>query len=73
MLLLLGRNNNEGLKDMANKFTTGRSAGRKSKHTLKGGPLHGQIVELYTPGTLEFTCKGEKGKYDNNGCWVESK
>ena len=58
---------------MAKKFTTNKRVGRKTKFHLKGGPFHGQTVELYSPVTLEFTVNGEKGRYDFNGEWVESK
>ena len=58
---------------MARKFSTNRGVGRKSRHTLLGGPLHGATVTLCSPGTLTFTCKGQTGRYNESGQWVESK
>ena len=58
---------------MAKKFTTNKGVGRKTKFQLKGGPFHGQIIELHSPGTLEFTVNGKKGHYGFNGEWVDSK
>lgn len=51
------------------------SKGRRQKYRLIGGPFDGpfdgQVVELHSAGTLEFTVRGVTGRYDNNGHWKE--
>jgi hypothetical protein len=47
------------------------SKGRRQKYRLIGGPFDGQVVELHSAGTLEFTVRGETGRYDSNGYWRE--
>lgn len=40
-----------------------RKVQRRSKFRLIGGPYDGAIVMLFTAGTLEFTAKGQTGRY----------
>lgn len=40
-----------------------RKVQRRSKFRLIGGPYDGTIVMLFTAGTLEFTAKGQTGRY----------
>lgn len=43
--------------------------GRKSPHKLTGGPFYGHTLYLCSPGTLTFTVKGQRGRYNSNGEW----
>jgi hypothetical protein len=52
------------------------SVGRRSKFRLEGGPFHGQVIELYSGGTLGFTASGQTGRYKGQGetlHWEEKK
>lgn len=40
-----------------------RKVQRRSKFRLIGGPYDGAMVMLFTAGTLEFTAKGQTGRY----------
>ena len=40
-----------------------RKVQRRSKFRLIGGPYDGAVVMLFTAGTLEFTAKGQTGRY----------
>lgn len=40
-----------------------RKVQRRSKYRLIGGPYDGATVMLFTAGTLEFTAKGQTGRY----------
>lgn len=45
------------------------SKGKRTPYILKGGPWDGQTLHLYSPGTLPFMLKGEKGRYNGKGEW----
>lgn len=56
-----------------NKTKPSVPKGRRTSHVLTGGPFHGQVVQLYTPGTLAFSVpswnNGERGYYDQLNHW----